>query len=76
MTKTPVKFRNNWYKTVGVVASTRYPLPIHFVKDNAQKIAKFNLHKSNKKLSEDYIKTTCIFSDHHQNTSEVSKESV
>ena len=45
MTKTPVKFPKNWYKTVGGVAPTRYPLSIHFVIDNAQKTAKINLRK-------------------------------
>ena len=45
MTKTPVKFRKNWYKTVGGVAPTRYPLSIHIVIDNARKMAKFNLRK-------------------------------
>ena len=49
---------------------------INFVIDNVEKMAKFNLQKSNKKKSEDCIQTTCIFSDHDQNTSEVSKESV
>ena len=44
MTKTPVKFRKNQYKTVGV-APTRYPLSIHIVIDNAGKMAKFNLRK-------------------------------
>ena len=38
-------------------------------------MTKFNLQKSDKK-SEDYIQTTCIFSDHDQNTSETLKESV
>ena len=38
MTKTTVKFRKNWYKTVGGVAPTRYPLSIHFVIDNARKM--------------------------------------
>ena len=32
--------------------------------------------KSDKKYSEDYIQTTCISSEHDQNTSEASKESV
>ena len=45
MTKTPVKFQKNWYKTVGGVAPTRYPLSIHIVKDKARKMAKFNLRK-------------------------------
>ena len=76
MTKTPVKFRKNWYKTVGAVAPTRYLLSIHFVLDNAGKMAKFNLQKSNKRLSEYYIQATCKFPDLDQNISEVSKESV
>ena len=50
MTKTPVKFPMNRYKTVGSVASTRYPLSIHFVKGNARKMANFNLQKSDKNL--------------------------
>ena len=37
MTKTQVKFQKNWYKTVGGVAPTRYPLSIHFVIDNVGK---------------------------------------
>ena len=64
------------YKTVGGVAATRYPLSIHFVIDNAVKMAKFNLQKSNKQESKNYIQTTYIFSDGDLNTSEVSKESV
>ena len=48
MTKTSVKFQKNMYKTVGGVASTRYPLSIHIVIDNARKIAKSNLRKSDK----------------------------
>ena len=71
MTKTPMKFQNNWYKTVGGVAPTRYPLSIHFVIDNAGKMAKFICEK---KKSEDYIRTTCVFSDNNQNTSENLKE--
>ena len=35
MTKTPVEFQKNRYKTVGGVAPTRYPLSIHFVIYNA-----------------------------------------
>ena len=35
MYKTPVKFQNNRYKTVGGVAHTRYPLSIHFDSKNA-----------------------------------------
>ena len=76
MTKTPVKISKNQYKTVGGVAPTRYPLSIHFVIDNVGKMAKFNLQKSDKKTSEDYIQTTCISSDHDKYTSEVSKYSV
>ena len=34
MNKTPVKFRENRYKTEGGVVPTRYPLSIHFVIDN------------------------------------------
>ena len=49
MTKTPVKLQKHRYKTVGGVALTRYPLSIHFVIDNAGKMTKFNLQKSNKK---------------------------
>ena len=33
MTKTPVKFQKNRYKTVGGVVPTRYPLSIHIVID-------------------------------------------
>ena len=71
-----MKFGKNRYKTVGGVAPTRYPLSIHFVIDNARKMAKFNLQKKKKIYSEDYIQTTCISSDHDQNISEGSKESV
>ena len=45
MTKTPVKFRKNRYKTVGGVAPIRYSLSIYIVIDNARKMAKFNLRK-------------------------------
>ena len=31
----------NWHETVGGVAHTRYPLPIHFHCQNARKMAKF-----------------------------------
>ena len=49
LTKTPVKFRKNLYKTVGV-AQTRYPLTIYFVTDNARKMAsEFNLLKKSDK---------------------------
>ena len=51
MTKTQVKFQKNRYKTVGVVAPTRYPLSIHFVIDNTGKMAKFNLQKKQQKIS-------------------------
>ena len=34
-TKTPMKFQNNHYETVGGVALTRYPLSIHFNGKNA-----------------------------------------
>ena len=45
MTKTPVKFLKNQFKTVGGVVPTRYPLSIHIITDNARKKAKFNLRK-------------------------------
>ena len=45
ITKTPVKFQKNLYKTVGGVAPAKYPLFIHIVIDNAIKMAKFNLQK-------------------------------
>ena len=48
MSKTPVKFQKNQYKTVGADAHTRYPLSIHFDSKNARKMAKFNLRKSAK----------------------------
>ena len=48
MTQTPVKFQKNWYKTVGGVAPTRYPLSIHFVIDNAGKWLSSTCEKSNK----------------------------
>ena len=49
MTKTLVKFQKNWYKTVEV-ETTRCPLSIHFVIDNAWKMAKFNLWKKWQKI--------------------------
>ena len=49
---------------------------VHIDKDNARKMTKFNFQKKWQKYSEDYIQTTCISSDHDQNTSEVSKELV
>ena len=49
MTKPQVKFQKNWYKTVGGVAPTRYPLAIYIAIDNAQKMAKLNLRKKRKK---------------------------
>ena len=48
MTKTPMKFPKNRYKTEGGIAPTRYPLSIHIVIGNVPKMAKFNLQKSNK----------------------------
>ena len=42
MTKIPVKFQKDRYKTVEA-AHTRHPLSIHFVIDNARRMAKFNL---------------------------------
>ena len=45
MTKTPVKFGKNRYKTVGEVVPTMYPLSIYIVIDNARTMAKFNLPK-------------------------------
>ena len=45
MSKTPVKFQKNWYKTVGGDAHTRYPLFIHFDSKMPEKMAKFNLRK-------------------------------
>ena len=76
MTKKPVKFRNNRYKTVGGVAPTRYLLSIYIVIDNALKWLSSTCEKSNKKKFENNIRTTCIATDHDQKTSEVSKESV
>ena len=37
------KVLKNQYKTVGGVAPTRYLLSVHFVIENARKMAKFNL---------------------------------
>ena len=45
MSKTPVKFQKNQYKTVGGDAHTRYPLSIHFDSKNVRKMAKFNWRK-------------------------------
>ena len=46
MAKTSGKFQNNRNKTVGGIAHTRYPLPIHFHYQNARKTTKFKLQKS------------------------------
>ena len=51
MVKTSVKFQENRNKTVGGVAHTRYPLPIHFHCENARKMAKFKLKKKVTKIS-------------------------
>ena len=76
MVTTSVKFQENRNKTVGEVAHTRYPLPIHFHCENARKMAKFKLQKkSDKNSSEDYIQTTCISSKHGHNICKVSRES-
>ena len=45
MTKTPVKFQKNRYKTVRGIAPTKYPLSFHIVIENDRKMAKFNLQK-------------------------------
>ena len=37
MTKTPVKFQNDWHKTVGGVVDTRYPQPIDFEESESEK---------------------------------------
>ena len=50
MTKIPVKFQKNRYKTVGGVAPTMYLLSIHIVIDNVPKMAKFNLRKKRQKM--------------------------
>ena len=76
MAKTLVKFQKNRYKTVGGCVPTRYPLSIHIVIGNARKMTKFILRKSDKNNLGIIIQTTCISSDHDQNTSDVSKESV
>ena len=64
MTKTPVKFPKNQYKTVGGVAPTRYPLSIHIV-IMSEKWLRSTCKKVTKKF-DDYIQTTCISSDHDQ----------
>ena len=45
LVKAYVKFQNNWNKTLGGVAHTRYPLSIHFYCQNARKMTKFKLRK-------------------------------
>ena len=49
MTKTPVQFLKNRYKTAGGIWPTRYPLAIHIVIDNARKMAQI-CEKNNKKV--------------------------
>ena len=49
MTKTSVKFQKNRHKTVGGVAHTRYPLPIHFDSKNVKKRLSSTCGKSDKK---------------------------
>ena len=51
MVTTSVKFQENRNKTVGGVAHTRYPLPIHFHCENARKMAKFKLLKKVTKIN-------------------------
>ena len=41
----------NWHETVGGVAHTRYPVPIHFHCQNARKMAKFKLQKKETKIN-------------------------
>ena len=77
MTKTLVKFQKNQYKTVGgQLRPQGIPCPFTLLKIMPEKWLSSTFKKSNKKKSEDYIQTTCISSDHDQNNSEVSKESV
>ena len=45
MSKTPVKFQKNQYKTVGGDAHTRYQLSIQFDRKMPEKWLKFNLQK-------------------------------
>ena len=61
MVKTPVKFQWNRYKSVGGVAHTKNLLSIHF--DSKERGGQ-NYGKSDQILSEDYIQTICISSDH------------
>ena len=51
MTKTPVKLKRNWHKTVGGVAHTRYPLSIHFDSIRGSKMTKFKLRKKVTKIN-------------------------
>ena len=43
--KAPVKFENDWLKTVGGVAGRKYILPIHFNSIRARKNAKLKMQK-------------------------------
>ena len=71
MTKTHVKFENNWYKTVRGVALTRdtlcqYNLGVKWLSSQCR--------KSDKNLSNNYVQSTCISSYSEENTCKVSKQ--
>ena len=66
MTKTPVKFRKNWHKTVGGVATTRCLLLYGGWKDGRKEgeLKTKSLHFSSKRRGTKTIKNTTN-SDHH-----------
>ena len=68
MTKTSVKFQNDWPITVGGVVLKRHPLTIRVLGKNWQQS-----EKSLKKISENYEQTICTSTNHGQNICEVSK---
>ena len=66
MTKASAKFQMNQLKAVGGDAHTRYILSIHFDSKMPEKRLSSAIGKSDQ--NQDYIQTTCISSDHEQNT--------
>ena len=73
MKKTYAKFHNNQYKTVRGVALTR---GTNYLYIKGQKLLSSQRGKSDKKQSNNYIRTTCTSSYHEENICKVSKRSV
>ena len=72
MTRTSVKFQNNWHKAVRGVAHTIYLVSIHLSRKSD---ISSTCEKSDKNNLRILLKTICTSSDHDLNICKVSKES-